>query len=277
MRGRFAAAVLWLLSSSAAIAAETDPAARRVLEDFQSGKPLVAHVIVALADNEHQGIVPIPSTLGDGDRPQSNLYWGAMYGVKGFLKRSADWRAVKLPASSDPRVLDRVLFRRDVVREGKSSAVYLLAEAWQGRQIEPSIGRFLEMTRGQHPETVHADGRDIAAGGAAHLVAYVGHNGLMDFAAPELRSGVETASPRVAVVLACESDFFFSKLIRPHAAPLLTTASLMAPEAYVLDAVVTRWFAGATPGEVVESAAGAYGRYQKISLVSARRIFHRNP
>src|SRR5690349_17670568 len=150
MRGRFAAALLWLLSSSAVIAAEGDPAARRVLEDFNAGQPLVAHVIVALADNEHQGIVPVPSTLGDGDRPQSNLYWGAMYGVKGFLKRSADWRAVPLPASGDPRILDRVLFRRDVVREGRSSAGYLLAEAWQGRQIAPSIGRFLEMTRGQH-------------------------------------------------------------------------------------------------------------------------------
>ena len=52
--------------------------------DFSAGKPLVAHVIVALSDNELQGIVPRTATLGDGDRPQSNLYWGAMYGVKGL-------------------------------------------------------------------------------------------------------------------------------------------------------------------------------------------------
>jgi len=272
-----AATVLWLLTFGVAHAAETDPAARRVLDDFNAGKPLVAHVIVALADNEHQGIVPIPSALGDGDRPQANLYWGAMYGVKGFLKRSSDWRAVPLPASGDARILERVLFRRDLVRDGKPATVYLLAEAWQGRQIAASIGHFLEMTRGQHAETVRADGREIPAGGAAQLVAFVGHNGLMDFEAPELRRGAESGSPRAAVVLACESDFFFSKLIRPHAAPLVTTASLMAPEAYVLDAVVTSWFAGASPGEVVESAAVAYGQYQKISIRSARRIFHRDP
>ena len=276
MKARSAAAVLWLLLPGAVFGAETDSAARRVLEDVNSGQPLVAHVIVALADNEHQGIVPIPSTLGDGDRPQSNLYWGAMYGVKGFLKRSAEWRAVPLSASGDPRILERVLFRRDVTRDGKAATVYLLAEAWQGRQIAASIGQFLELTRGQHAEIVRADGREIAAGGAAHLVAYVGHNGLMDFAVPELRPGGESGS-RVAVVLACESDFYFSKAIRPHAAPLVTTASLMAPEAYVLDAVVASWFAGAEPGEVVEAAAGAYGHYQKISLRSARRIFHRNP
>ena len=277
MKRRVAAAILWLLSSSAAYAAETDSAARRLLEDSNAGKPLVAHVVVALADNEYQGIVPVPTALGDGDRPQSNLYWGAMYGVKGFLKRSPEWRAVPLQASGDARVLERVLFRRDMVRDGKPVTVYLLAEAWQGRQIAASISRFLEMTRGQHAETVRVDGREIAAGGAAHLVAYVGHNGLMDFEVPALRPGAESGAPRVAVVLACESDFFFSKLIRPHAAPLVTTASLMAPEAYVLEAVVASWFGGASPGEVVESAAGAYGHYQKISIRSARRIFDRDP
>jgi hypothetical protein len=34
----------------------------------------VAHVFVALADNQHQGIVPVPATLGDADAPASNLY-----------------------------------------------------------------------------------------------------------------------------------------------------------------------------------------------------------
>ena len=53
MKAGRAAAVLWLLASGTAFAAETDPAARRLLDDFNSGKPLVAHVIVALADNAH--------------------------------------------------------------------------------------------------------------------------------------------------------------------------------------------------------------------------------
>jgi len=277
MRARQAATILWLLAFSAARAGETDSAAQRVLNDFNSGKPLVAHVIVALADNEHQGIVRVLQSLGDGDRPQSNLYWGAMYGVKGFLRRSADWRMVPLPASADPRVLERVLFRRDLVRDGKPATVYLLAEAWQGRQIAASIARFLEMTRGQHAESILADGKQVAAGGEAHLIAYVGHNGLMDFPVPDLKSAPGSRSARAAVVLACYSDDYFSKLLRPHAAPLVTTDSLMAPEAYVLEAVVASWFAGASSGEVVEAAAKAYGQYQKISVRSAQRIFHRNP
>jgi hypothetical protein len=34
------------------------------------------HVFVALADNQHQGIVPVAAILGNGEDPQHNLYWG---------------------------------------------------------------------------------------------------------------------------------------------------------------------------------------------------------
>jgi hypothetical protein len=270
------AAMLWLLTGLAH-GAETGPAAQRILQDVNAGKPLVAHVIVALADNEHQGIVRVPQALGDGDRPQSNLYWGAMYGVKGFLRRSADWKALPLAASRDPRILERVLFRRELSRDGRPATVYLLAEAWQGRHIAGATRHFLEMTRGQHAESLRIDGREIAAGGAAQLIGYAGHNGLMDFSAPDLPAAAVSGAPRVAVVLACYSDEYFSALLRPHAVPLVTTASLMAPEAYVLDAIVAHWFASSKPDEVIEAAARAYARYQKISDRSARRIFHRNP
>ena len=43
------------------------------------------HVFVALADNEHQGIVPVPAKLGNGEDPEHNLYWGSAYGVKTFF------------------------------------------------------------------------------------------------------------------------------------------------------------------------------------------------
>src|SRR5213596_1995295 len=36
----------------------------------------VAHVLVALADNKYQGIVPVPAAIGNGDDPVRNLYWG---------------------------------------------------------------------------------------------------------------------------------------------------------------------------------------------------------
>jgi hypothetical protein len=36
--------------------------------------PRLIHVFVALADNVHQGIVPVPAALGNGDDPARNLY-----------------------------------------------------------------------------------------------------------------------------------------------------------------------------------------------------------
>ncbi len=50
------------------------------------------YVIVALCDNESQGIVPVSRVLGNGDDPGNNLYWGAMYGVRTFLCKSRNWK-----------------------------------------------------------------------------------------------------------------------------------------------------------------------------------------
>ena len=46
------------------------------------------HVYVALCDNKNQGIVPVSKTLGNGQNPTTNLYWGAAYGIRTFFDRS---------------------------------------------------------------------------------------------------------------------------------------------------------------------------------------------
>ncbi|MEM6697149.1 MAG: hypothetical protein AAF599_02045, partial [Bacteroidota bacterium] len=47
-----------------------------------SAQTQTIHVFVALCDNVNQGIVPVPEHLGNGQDANSNLYWGAAYGVK---------------------------------------------------------------------------------------------------------------------------------------------------------------------------------------------------
>lgn len=49
----------------------------------------VIHVLVALCDNENQGIVPVPAFLGNGEDPQKNLYWGAAYAKYQRISRRA--------------------------------------------------------------------------------------------------------------------------------------------------------------------------------------------
>ncbi len=46
----------------------------------------VIHTLVGLCDNIHQGIVPVSESLGNGQDPKSNLYWGAAYGIKTYFQ-----------------------------------------------------------------------------------------------------------------------------------------------------------------------------------------------
>ncbi len=240
-------------------------------EAVEAGRPLVAHVTVALADSEHQNIGPVSGDLGDGMRPGVNLYWGALYGVEKFLPKKG-WRIVKRTTIPDRRVLRRVVFERRVRRAGRSVRVVVVADAWAGPNIRDATIRYFEHAAGRDLEFVTIGDEHIAAGGAAHVVAYVGHNGLMDFDIP-------TVAPReggvsAAIALACISkDDFAPVLDRVGAEPILLTRSLMAPEAYTLDAALLAWFSGGDARAVYVAGSDAYCAYQKCSTRTARKMF----
>jgi hypothetical protein len=148
-----------------------------------------------------------------------------------------------------------------------------VAEAWRGRNIADAIRHFFELNRGEHLERVRAADLEFEAGGAAHVVVFVGHNGLMDFPAPTLPPAPTAAKPHASVVLACMSDSYFTELLKKDSVPLITTSGLMAPEAYTLAALLESWFAGADAAQVRMAAARAYAKYQRIPENAARRLF----
>jgi hypothetical protein len=57
--------------------------------------PRLMHVSVALAENVHQGIVPLAAALGNGDDPGRNPYWDAAFGVRTLFRRVLNGK--KLP------------------------------------------------------------------------------------------------------------------------------------------------------------------------------------
>ena len=103
----------------------------------------VIHVFVALCDNINQGIVPVSATLGNGDNPNTNLYWGAAFGVKTFFSKSRDWELVSETKNPAPRILDRVIFKR------RGADVFIVADAYQGKEISQAIWDFLEAASGK--------------------------------------------------------------------------------------------------------------------------------
>lgn len=258
----------------------------RMTADAAAGRPLVIHVVVALCDNEHQGIVPVPIRLGNGRDPASNLYWGARYGVRSYLAREAGWKERTSARPSDARILARTVFFDRIARGGSSVPVYVVADAWDGAQIKAAIGRFLEIGAGRAGEEVRAGQGDEAvtlrAGGDAHVVAFVGHDGLMDFSvasviggpASTAVAGEPAGAARSAIVLACASkSYFLAHLRRAGAHPLLLTTGLMAPEAYSLDAAIRAWVGGGPTSAVRDAAASAYDRHQHCGARAARALF----
>jgi hypothetical protein len=241
-------------------------------------------VFVALADNVNQGIVPVPAKLGNGQDADRNLYWGAAGGVKTFFARSAEWQLLSQGQGPKPEVLERCVFKH------RTANVYLVADAYRGDRIQQAITDFLEAAAGGNTEQVglrgmsrasrahtasigaHEPAITVPAGGNASLVAYIGHDGLMDFHLPNLPRQRNLA-PREAVILACISKTYFADPMRSAGArPLLWTTGLMAPEAYTLKYALDGWIARENDEQIRERAAQAYDHYQKCGIKAARRL-----
>lgn len=238
----------------------------------QKPKPRVVHVFVALADNAHQGIVPVPAALGNGDDPNRNLYWGAVFGVRTFFRNSSEWREVLYVRNPYKGVIERSVFRH------RLQNVVLVADAYRGIEIKQALIDFLRTAAGIR---IH-EGKPMACtiGGVVDcppedtdLAVYVGHDGLMDFGvAPDLSK--RASGKRVAIVLACASKQYFGIALRPTGAePLLWTTNLMAPEAYTLKAALDGWIADESGVQIRQRAASAYAQYQKISERAALKLF----
>jgi hypothetical protein len=229
--------------------------------------PLVVHVTVALCDNAHQGIVPVPALIGNGQDPRNNLYWGADYGVKSWMLRHEKWQRVEAVGAAPAAVLERLVMRRSVA----GHEVYVIADAWDGSQIRAAIDDFLESASGRRRGQVKtADGVSLGTGAAADLIAYIGHDGLMELAPSAQLLPVGTQHPR-SIVLACASrQYFEALLLKAASRPLLLTTGLMAPEAYTLTAAIEAHVRGS---DVREAAAQAYHAHQKCGLKGARRLF----
>jgi hypothetical protein len=224
------------------------------------------HVFVALCDNENQGIVKVPKGIGNGQDPGTNLYWGCGYGVKTVFTKDKSWKKLSVQLPKDGKILDRILFKHT------TEDVYLLAEAYDGREMEACVKAMLDAASGNLLVNIEADGKKLAFGGNSDLICFTGHNGLMDFNPTwQFKSG--SSKKRETIILACYSKSYFKPYIAQcGASPLIWSTGLMAPEAYILQAAFRSWVAKESNEKVRESAAAAYSKYQKCSLGAAKKL-----
>ena len=228
-------------------------------------QPKVIHIMVALCDNTYQGIVPVPAKIGNGQDPYNNLYWGCGYGVRTYFRKSGEWTEVQNRKSTGA-VLERSVFKH------KDGEWYIVADAYDGMYIKKCTKNFLESCSGAKEGTVKADDTELQIYGGARMVAYVGHNGLMNFGLTNIYKSRDDIQ-RDAVILGCRSKEYFAGYLRSAKAnPVLWTTGNMAPEAYTLHDAISEYIRGGTTEAIGTAAAAAYNKYQKCGLNGAKRL-----
>ncbi|AYL99593.1 hypothetical protein HYN43_026085 [Mucilaginibacter celer] len=225
----------------------------------------VIHVFVALCDNKYQGIVPVPAAIGNGQDPETNLYWGCDNGVRTYFKKSRDWQLIKRQ-KGHTMVLERLVFKH------RSKNVYLVADAWDGQAIEKTTEDYLFSSSGQLKDTLHINKKIIGINGNANLLAYIGHDGLMDFGLANKFSNADHKT-RDCIILACISKKYFKDFIASaKATPLVWATGLMCPEAYTLHDAITGYLNNEPTEKIQQRAAQAYAKYQKCSFTAAKNL-----
>jgi hypothetical protein len=229
------------------------------------------HILVALCDNEYQGIVPVPAKIGMGNQPNSNLYWGCGYGIKSYFKKSTEWKLLKKISLNDSITKDSILLER-LLFQHISTGKFLLADAYNGRYIKNCTRDFLYSVSGQLKDTIHYNQKVIGTNGNAQLIAYIGHDGLMDFDITDSIYNTD-GKKRDCIILACRSrDYFKPFIIKAGGNALVWTTGLMCPEAYTVHDAIVAYCKKQSHQAIRIKAAEAYSKYQKCSLKAAMNL-----
>ena len=242
---------------------------KRLKEKIDNKTPLVIHVFVPLCDNDNQGIVPVSKTLGDGFNLRTNLYWGALYGVKTHFKKQKNWKLISAEKDISQHVLERVVFQK---KYKNGANVYLVADAYRGDRMKVCLEDYLNSLAGRKNAIQKIDRKEFSIYGKSDLLVFNGHNGLMDTDVDIVYNHDDIEKDAIAV--ACVSSPYFKEYLQATKAyPTLMTNNLLAPEAYVLESVFDAWALLQNEEKIHHAAGSAYNQYQKCGLKGAKRLF----
>lgn len=245
----------------------------RVIEDVRAGKPLVVEVHVPLCDNTI--IACGNAKLGDGDNPETNLYWSTTPGFGSwFARKHSGWkRVLKLREgeTGDKDILALHVYRRSVKAPAAwkkrgappSIEIDIVVHGWRGSAIDRALAAYAAEISGQSTRTIKlADGTTLEAGGAAQIVAWVGHNRLMDIEPFTWPAPGTKAKGTIAI--ACHTAAYMEENV-PSATrvPLLMTRDFLFANAAPLEATVLAFAAGGSYAKIRLAAATAYAGVRK--------------
>jgi hypothetical protein len=242
----------------------------RVIDELAAGKPLVIQAHVPLCDRH---IIACGNTkLGDGESPDDNLYWATDEGFVGWLgRRHSGWTQVLHADGTgiDRDVLEVRVWTRTVAASAAwrkrgvpaKVAVYVVAFAWRGQAIDRALATYWSELYGTSRRDVTlADGTVLGAGGAAQIVAYVGHNRLYDVAPPDWSKLEQPGAPvRGTFAIACNTGPFMADHVSSaQRVPLLYTNDFLMASAGAFEGAVLAFATGGDYRAIRQGAASGY-------------------
>jgi hypothetical protein len=135
----------------------------------------------------------------------------------------------------------------------------IVIHAWRGKAIDTALAAYAQDVSGGPAREVRLDDSSIVrAGGAAQLVAWVGHNRLMDFdtAYAWPKPGGEAKG---TIAIACHTAAYMeAEVAGATRVPLLMTRDLLFANAAPLEAVVMAFAGGHGYARIRADASAAY-------------------
>ena len=268
----------------------------RVIADTAAGRPMVVQVHAPLCE---QSIIPCGNArLGDGESLRTNLYWATTAGFGrwfgrsgGGWKRVLEWREGE---TGDPEVLSVMVYRRTIATAAawrkrgapKSFTLYVVIHGWRGTAIDRALKAYARELAGLDERLVQLGAATttaraataattselelVRAGGGAHLVAYSGHNRLMDYPAAYAWPA-PGSRPIGAIAVACHTaSYMATQVSSAMRVPLLMTRDFLFANAAPVEGVILAFARGGGYAELRRAAAEAYAGVQKKET---RRVF----
>lgn len=256
-----------------------DALTERVVKDVAEGKPMVVQVHAPLCD---ASIIPCGNArLGNGDNLDTNLYWATTAGFgKWFARKGGGWKKLKEwrdEATGDADLLSLSVYQRTMAaprawqKRGapRQLEVIVVIHGWRGTAIDRALAAYARELAGHDGRELEVGERAVAIGGDAHLVAYSGHNRLMDVPAYEWPEPTERVIGGIAV--ACMTANYMEREVSSATrVPLLMTRDFLFANAAPVEAVVLSFARGEGYREMRLAAATAYAGVQKREV---KRVF----
>ncbi|MEN8928229.1 MAG: hypothetical protein ABF242_05530 [Flavobacteriales bacterium] len=247
-----------------------DSIIKNIKTKIANNQSLVVHVFVPLCDNENQGIVPTSPKLGNGLDLRNNLYWGVRHGMKTIFKLNKKWELVNSYNPADTNVLERVIFKREY---GKAT-INLVMDAYRGDKMKETLEDYFNSLAENKMDSIYTTNESIGIYGNADLIAFNGHNGLMD---TEISYEITKKNIRQkdAISISCSSIYYFENhLKKMNAYPLVTTQHNLYPGGFIMEGIIDRWATFAKDELIRQEAGNAYHRAKNCGIKGARNIFY---